>query len=81
MKMLMITNLNIVCVKFRLYVDKYSFVGCLLFVVYSQSCLVKFDAVLMLLIESLVWICSAARLPLTPPGLNNWKWLTAENIC
>ncbi len=41
----------------------------------SQGILVKFDAVLMLLIRSLVWICSTPHLPLTLSGSNIWKWL------
>ncbi len=49
------------------------------FAISSQGCSVKFDAVLKLLIGSLVWICSATRLSLT--GLYILKWVTVENIC
>ncbi len=48
------------------------------FAISKQGRLVKFDTILMLLIYSLVWIYSAACLPLTPPGLNIWKLLTVK---
>ncbi len=46
------------------------------FVISSQGHLIKFDALLMLLIGSLEF----ARLPLTLPGLNIWKWLPVKKI-
>ncbi len=50
------------------------------FAISNQGHLVMFDAILMLLIGSLVWLCCTARLPLTLPALNISKLLTVKNI-